>query len=85
MMNGYTAAAASLAKDWIYCGYRMTLSSNEKEKDALEAAGAKVVNDRLFAPHVVRDRELITGQNPASDQLVANALVEALEVQRYIP
>lgn len=30
------------------------------------------------APNVVVDRELITGQNPSSDHLIAAKLVEAL-------
>ena len=32
-----------------------------------------------FAPHVVVDRELITGQNPRSDRPIASALIAALE------
>jgi len=31
-----------------------------------------------FEPHVVEDRELITGQNPRSDHLIGKKLVEAL-------
>jgi putative intracellular protease/amidase len=48
--------------------------------DALTVAGAKVTVGNIdFAPHVVEDRELITGQNPRSDHLVGEKLVEALE------
>ena len=99
MMNGYIAAAENLARDWIYAGYHMTVFSNEEEAwiednilhakptfhmvDALAAAGAKVTSNRPFSPYIVQDRELITGQNPASDKPLAVALVEALERRRY--
>jgi len=50
--------------------------------DALAAAGGKVVTgESAFAPHVVVDRELITGQNPASDHALASALVKALDAR----
>jgi putative intracellular protease/amidase len=46
---------------------------------ALEAAGGRVTTDPVdFAPNVVVDRELITGQNPSSDHLIATKLIEAL-------
>ena len=46
---------------------------------ALTAAGGTVVIEGTdFAPHVVTDRELITGQNPRSDHSIANAFVDAL-------
>jgi len=48
--------------------------------DALRIAGGEVVTDATdFEPHVIVDRELITGQNPRSDHPVAKALVEALD------
>jgi putative intracellular protease/amidase len=47
--------------------------------DALEAAGGELTTTSVnFEPHVVVDRELITGQNPRSDHLVGKALVDAL-------
>ncbi len=47
--------------------------------DALKAAGGNVMTTPVdFEPHVVEDRELITGQNPRSDHLIAQKLVEAL-------
>ena len=47
--------------------------------DALQAAGGDVsVNSVDFDPHVVEDRELITGQNPRSDDSLAAKLVAAL-------
>ena len=50
--------------------------------EALTAAGGKVISGAVdFAPHVIEDRELITGQNPRSDHLLGAALVKALERQ----
>jgi putative intracellular protease/amidase len=47
--------------------------------DALKAAGGEVTTTPVdFEPHVVEDRELITGQNPRSDHLIGKKLVEAL-------
>jgi len=47
--------------------------------DALRTAGGDVTTTAVdFAPHVVEDRELITGQNPRSDHPIAAKLVEAL-------
>lgn len=46
---------------------------------ALETAGGNVISGKVdFAPHVIVDRELITGQNPRSDHLIAAALIKAL-------
>ena len=42
------------------------------------AAGAVSTNPLDSTPNVVVDRELITGQNPTSDHLIAAKLVEAL-------
>lgn len=48
--------------------------------DALTAAGAEVATTTVdFEPHVVVDRELITGQNPRSDHPIAARFVEALD------
>ena len=50
---------------------------------ALRLAGGDVSTGAVdFAPNVVVDRELITGQNPRSDHPIAAALVDALERQR---
>jgi putative intracellular protease/amidase len=47
--------------------------------DALRMAGGDVATTPVdFSPHVVEDRELITGQNPRSDHPLAAKLVEAL-------
>ncbi|MBL6081938.1 DJ-1/PfpI family protein [Belnapia sp. T18] len=46
---------------------------------ALEAAGGRVTTNPVdFAPSVVVDRELITGQNPSSDHQLAAQMVEVL-------
>ncbi len=48
--------------------------------EALEAAGGRVTTNPVdFAPNVVVDRELITGQNPSSDHQLAARMVEALD------
>jgi putative intracellular protease/amidase len=48
--------------------------------DALRVAGGLVTHAKKpFEPHAVRYRELITGQNPASDHLLASLLLDALQ------
>jgi putative intracellular protease/amidase len=51
--------------------------------EALKTAGGKVeiADGGIFKPHLVEDRELITGQNPPSDHLMAEAFVKALDRQ----
>lgn len=87
-------AIKELSKDWIYKGYRMTIFSNAEEdhalkdkpyrlpfyvQDALQLAGGKTSKAvKNWAPHVVRDRELITGQNPGSDKALADTLIKVL-------
>jgi len=47
---------------------------------ALGDAGGEVTVTKVdFVPHVIIDRELITGQNPRSDHQIAAALIDALE------
>lgn len=95
LVAGDAAKAAEWAQGWQYAGYRMTVFSNSEEKvveeqmgsklyfnvvDALEIAGGEVIVGAVdFAPHVVEDRELITGQNPGSDRPLAAKLVAALD------
>lgn len=51
-------------------------------KDWLKQQGARFSQAVIpFTPHVERDRQFITGQNPASSGLVAEALVKILESQ----
>ncbi|MDB5220306.1 MAG: type 1 glutamine amidotransferase protein [Myxococcaceae bacterium] len=49
--------------------------------DALKIAGGEVsISDKgIFKPFLIEDRELITGQNPTSDRVMAERLVKALD------
>jgi putative intracellular protease/amidase len=49
--------------------------------DALRIAGGKVeISDQgIFKSHAVQDRELITGQNPPSDEALAALFLQALD------
>jgi putative intracellular protease/amidase len=49
--------------------------------DALRIAGGKVeISDQgIFKSHAVQDRELITGQNPPSDEALAELFLRALD------
>jgi putative intracellular protease/amidase len=74
---------------WPFEGYRMTALSNTEERlnrlarkapwllqDRLIEAGAIYSKGRLpLRPYLVVDRNLYTGQNPASSKLLANKLV----------
>jgi putative intracellular protease/amidase len=82
------------AKNWIYSGYRMTIFADAEEAvfeaslngdklryypaRAMATAGGDMRFAKAWEPHVVVDRELITGQNPFSDQALAQALIAAL-------
>lgn len=94
LIAGDEAKAAELAQGWQYAGYKMTVYSASEEKpiednvlhgklyfhmpEALTTAGAIVDTGPDFAPHVIEDRELITGQNPRSDHPIAKMLIAAL-------
>jgi putative intracellular protease/amidase len=94
LIAGDNAKATELARGWQYAGYKMTVYSASEERpiednvlhgrlyfnmpEALNVAGAEVDTGPDFAPHVIEDRELITGQNPRSDHPIAAALVAAL-------
>lgn len=94
LIAGDKPKAAELAQGWPYAGYRMTVYSSSEEKpiednilhgklyfhmpEALTTAGGVVEVGTDFAPHVVEDRELITGQNPRSDHPIGEALIAAL-------
>ncbi|WP_255768734.1 type 1 glutamine amidotransferase domain-containing protein [Pseudarthrobacter sulfonivorans] len=74
-----------------FAGRRLTVFTNEEElnggtgentpwlvEDALKEKGAVVENAAAWSSHVVRDRNLITGQNPQSSEDVAKAVLAAL-------
>lgn len=85
------------ATDWTYQGYRMTIFSDPEEAvfegsldgariryypaPAMAAAGGDMQYAKAWQPHVVVDRELITGQNPFSDKALAEALINQLEAR----
>ena len=51
-------------------------------EDELKGRGGSYSKaDRDFAPHVVVDGNLVTGQNPASSERAANAVLKALNAQ----
>jgi putative intracellular protease/amidase len=97
LVNGDSQEAARLASGWPYAGYRMTIFSTAEEQvvesghlggkvrfypdAALTAAGGKVEIAKPWTSQVVRDRELITGQNPNSDGQLAEELVKVLEAK----
>lgn len=92
--NGLISKKYNKAGNWIYDGYKMTIFSDEEEKvfenslngdklryypaKAMELAGGKMIFSAAWQPNVVIDRELITGQNPFSDHLIASALLKAI-------
>lgn len=94
LQAGNVGQARSLAAKWPYRGYRMTVFSDEEESIAaknvfhadplftpqqgLETAGGKVSTVAGWKSNVVQDRELITGQNPASDAALADLTLQTL-------
>lgn len=94
LVSGDFNAAVKDSSNWIYKGYRMTVLSDAEEwpgelakgtempfhvEQALQIAGGHMEENDLYQSHVVRDRELITGQNPASDIDLAKTLIDAIE------
>ncbi|GGJ69739.1 type 1 glutamine amidotransferase domain-containing protein [Deinococcus aquiradiocola] len=92
LQRGETPAS----KGFLYDGYKVTVFANTEEQDAekgfeapmqyypadaLNAAGALVLNGDKYSSHVVRDRELITGQNPMSDEEFVEVFLKALDEQ----
>lgn len=89
-----TSNKANAEKSWIYAGYQLTVFSNAEEEaskgqlnggemkfypeTALTLAGATFSAKDLWQANVVEDRELITGQNPASAVGVGKKLLEKL-------
>jgi putative intracellular protease/amidase len=101
-----TLAARRQDGTWPFEGYRMTALSNTEERlnrlarkapwllqDRLVESGAIYSKGRLpLRPYLVVDRNLYTGQNPASSAMLANKLVSDqsspalhISVSRLIP
>jgi putative intracellular protease/amidase len=95
---GDTAGAHEKAKGWIYAGYKMTIFSTAEEQQrepleiegkvlfypdfALSTAGGDVSVLAPWSSYVLQDRELISGQNPFSDQALLNLLLPALDEKK---
>jgi len=91
---GDAAGARAKAEDWIYSGYKMTIFSTAEEQQrepieiggkvlfypdfALRAAGGEVSVVDPWKSYVLQDRELISGQNPFSDEALLKLLLPAL-------
>ncbi|GGW46483.1 peptidase [Streptomyces lucensis JCM 4490] len=91
--HGPAALLAAVRADGsnAFAGYRVAAFTNEEEiqgglagraewllQDRLAQAGVDVVAAEPWGPHVVVDRTLITGQNPASSAPVAEELLRRL-------
>lgn len=80
---------------WIYSGYKVTVFSNDEEEaskaqlgggemkfypqTALQKAGLQFSKAANWQGNMVSDRELVTGQNPASAALVGKELLARLQ------
>ena len=84
-------SATDDAGAFAFAGRRLTVFTNEEElnggtgpntpwfvEDELKAKGAIVENAAAWTSHVVRDANLISGQNPQSSEDVAKEVVKAL-------
>lgn len=84
-------SAVDDAGNFAFAGRRLTVFTNEEElnggtgpntpwfvEDALKEKGAVVENAAAWSSHVVRDGNLITGQNPQSSEAVAKEVLKAL-------
>ncbi len=95
LKTGDVNGARAKAKDWIYAGYKMTIFSTAEEQqrepieiggkvlfypdDALREAGGDVSVVAPWKSYALQDRELISGQNPFSDEAVLKLLFQALK------
>jgi putative intracellular protease/amidase len=95
---GDNAGAQAKAKGWIYSGYKMTIFSTAEEQQrepleiggkvlfypdfALRTAGGDVSVLAPWSSYVLQDRELISGQNPFSDEALIKLLLPALNRRR---
>jgi len=97
---GDIAGARAKARGWIYAGYKMTIFSTAEEKQrepleiegkvlfypdfALSTAGGDVSVAAPWQSYVLQDRELISGQNPFSDQALLKLLLPALSERKKV-
>jgi len=97
---GDVVGARAKAEGWIYAGYRMTIFSTAEEQQrepleiggkvlfypdfALTTAGGDVSVAAPWKSYVLQDRELISGQNPFSDQALLNLLLPALSAKQKL-
>ena len=95
---GDVAGAQEKAKGWIYAGYKMTIFSTAEEQQrepleiggkvlfypdfALRTAGGDVSVLAPWSSYVIQDRELISGQNPFSDEALLKHLLPALDAKK---
>ena len=95
---GDAGGARAMAKGWIYSGYKMTIFSTAEEQQrepleiggkvlfypdfALRTAGGDVTVAAPWKSYVLQDRELISGQNPFSDEALLKLLLPALDRRR---
>jgi putative intracellular protease/amidase len=91
---GKTGALPALAHGWPYAGYKIAVFSKSEEKqiepgqlegiapyyndEALASAGATIQNAADWTPNAIVDRELVTAQQPFSDQKFADAFLAKL-------
>lgn len=88
-------AAKDTNGGWLFKGRKMTSFSDEEEvelgtadnapwllADTLRKAGARYEKGPNWGAHIVRDGNLLTGQNPASSEPLAMAVLAALMVNR---
>jgi len=91
---GDDARAQAKAKGWIYSGYKLTIFSTAEEQQrepieiggkvffypdfALRTAGGDVSVVAPWKSYVLQDREVISGQNPFSDEALVQLLLLAL-------
>ena len=84
-------SATDDAGAFVFAGRRLTVFTNEEElgggtgentpwlvEDALKDKGAVIANGAAWTSNVVRDGNLITGQNPQSSEDVAKEVLKAL-------
>jgi putative intracellular protease/amidase len=77
---------------WLFAGRKMTAFSDEEEvelgtadnapwllAEALRNSGARYEKGKSWAPYIVKDGNLLSGQNPASTEPLVEAVLAALD------